>query len=226
MFPVSESPRRLRIVRDDTPPSAGSRRPRQWSIGALLLLTTVVAIALAGFLRQGFEGAIGAVFLSWMVVFGSLAVVYEILRSPRSIGQIFVASAVAALGVYGWLVLLQTAETSTAEALARFSYPILGADLWRKVLLACVLALVIWFAVRPKWAVRIVADADGVRLLAGVPRSKRQTVLDFLTRELAIQDRVTIRALRQPDGYLRLQVRGLVEPGAEQQVRNFLNTVI
>lgn len=48
----------------------------------------------------------------------------------------------------------------------------------------------------------------------------------FLQQDISLEGRITIRALRQPGGYLRVEVRGACQRGVKQQIRNFLNTII
>ena len=51
-------------------------------------------------------------------------------------------------------------------------------------------------------------------------------MVQFLEHDLALTNRVTIRAGRTRNGVLKLNVSGNVDAGTKQQMRNFLMMVI
>ena len=86
---------------------------------------------------------------------------------------------------------------------------------------------VVWrMLTRPRHAVSIVIDKNGIKHHRGLPKGQEARVLGFLEEQLAPQGKITINADRQPEGHLRLYFTGPIDPGAQQQVRNFLNSVM
>ena len=85
---------------------------------------------------------------------------------------------------------------------------------------------VIWRMMRPRYSVKIVIDDHGIQHHEGLPRAQEKKVLGFLQDDIGVSGKLIICALRQPNGYLRLNFKGHVDPGTQQQIRNFLNTVM
>jgi len=85
---------------------------------------------------------------------------------------------------------------------------------------------IIWLVLRPKYAFRIVVDQRGVRHHRGLPKGQQREVLRFLQDEVSLDGRTTICANRQTTGQLRFNFKGRINPGAQQQIRNFLNSVL
>jgi len=85
-----------------------------------------------------------------------------------------------------------------------------------------IVATVLFLAMRPKWALVVVADQNGVRCCRGVPKLHEANLTKFLTTEIPLHGRVTIRGLRQKNGLMRLQVSGPIDSGSRQRIRNFL----
>ena len=85
---------------------------------------------------------------------------------------------------------------------------------------------VLWRIFRPRHGARIVIDQHGVKHHEGLPRSHRREILEFMDELPPLDGTLTVCAQREPNGYLRLDFRGRVDPGTRQQIRNFLNTVM
>src|SRR5262245_59280933 len=82
--------------------------------------------------------------------------------------------------------------------------------------------LALFWAMRPHWALVVVADKGGVRQCRGIPKLHQAKLAEFLTKEISFQGRLTIRGHRQKNGLIRLQVNGSVDSGSRQRIRNFV----
>lgn len=91
-----------------------------------------------------------------------------------------------------------------------------------KIALVAFFVWLAWTALQPRYAVRIVVDRRGVQLLAGVPAARRQTVAEFLEKDIDIEDRITVLGTRGRDGKMHYQFRGRLHPSTQQRIRNFL----
>jgi hypothetical protein len=91
------------------------------------------------------------------------------------------------------------------------------------VLGAMVIAGIVW-AARPKWSVTIVVGPDGVKSYRGVPQGQAGKIKTFLENDVSLDGKVTIRAMRGPNGRLHIFFSGRIDPAARQRIRNFLNT--
>lgn len=103
------------------------------------------------------------------------------------------------------------------------------AESLRNAILLIVGAVVVfglWQASRPKWTTVIVLVAGAVKSHRGLPQARRGEVLDFLVKEVPLPGKVTVRARRYSDGYLRTRVDGRVDEGTRQRIRNFLIRVL
>jgi hypothetical protein len=78
----------------------------------------------------------------------------------------------------------------------------------------------LWLIFRPRHAITIVMDAGGVKSHKGLPKRHERKVLEFLERHVATGGPLVIYADRRRGG-LRLQFRGDIAPGTQQQIRNF-----
>ena len=85
---------------------------------------------------------------------------------------------------------------------------------------------IVWRIMSPKPAMRIVIDADGVKYHEGLPKSQESNVLAFLQQHLTPDGKLTICGSRQPGGYVRLSFKGPIDPGRQQQIRNFFNSIM
>ncbi len=85
---------------------------------------------------------------------------------------------------------------------------------------------VVWRMIRPRYTLKIVIGKQGIKHHKGLPKAHKTSVLKFFEKHRSFDGNVTICAMRQPDGYLRLIFKGEVDPGTRQQIRNFLITVM
>lgn len=79
--------------------------PTRWRVSTLLLITTVSAIALAGFSSLGFAGASGTLFCSWLMLMGGyLAYLGATERTNDWLLAVVVGAIVAVVGVLGFVI--------------------------------------------------------------------------------------------------------------------------
>jgi hypothetical protein len=91
-----------------------------------------------------------------------------------------------------------------------------------KLLIAAIVLYGLWQVSHQKWQTVIEMDADGIRSHKGIPKARESRVLAFLTHDVVAEQRITIRATRCRNGYLRMRISGSSDPGTTQQIRNFL----
>ena len=84
----------------------------------------------------------------------------------------------------------------------------------------------VWRILRPRYTLKIVIGKRGIKHHEGLPKAHKAYVLEFFEKHRSLDGNVTICAMRQRDGYLRLVFKGHVDPGTKQQIRNFLITVM
>lgn len=92
------------------------------------------------------------------------------------------------------------------------------------VLLVVVLAL--HTAIRPQWALVVIADQRGVRCLRGIPKLHEASLVEFLEKEVPAQGRITIRGARQKNGLMRLHITGDADQLKQQRIRNFVMSLL
>lgn len=80
----------------------------------------------------------------------------------------------------------------------------------------------VWTAIRPNWPIRIVVTRDGVQSHQGLPKRCTLRVIEFLERDIAVESRLVILARREQNGRLRTSVRGELDKGTQQRIRNYL----
>lgn len=81
---------------------------------------------------------------------------------------------------------------------------------------------VLWRIMQPAWQVRIVSVAGKVQFVRGVAVAKRAEIESFLNRDIAHPGRLEVLARRERSGQLTLYVKGNLDQGVKQQIRNFL----
>ena len=89
-----------------------------------------------------------------------------------------------------------------------------------------IIGVALFFAMRPNWALLVVADQNGVRTCRGIPKLHEANLTQFLSNEIPLQGRVIIRGLRQKNGLMRLRVSGPLDSGSRQRIRNFLLSLL
>jgi hypothetical protein len=95
---------------------------------------------------------------------------------------------------------------------------------WLWVVIGATVILGILRAARPRWSVTIVVRPGVVTSFRGVPTSQKCKITEFFENDLALDRRVTIRAMRGRSGRLHVAFSGRLDPGTRQRIRNFLNT--
>ena len=88
-----------------------------------------------------------------------------------------------------------------------------------------VVAAVIFGVLQPPSDFRIVVNARGVRFHGRFPPVHQAEVARFLTEESGVR-RAVISGKWTAGRVLRVSVRGLVDPGQEQRIRNFLKMTL
>jgi len=97
---------------------------------------------------------------------------------------------------------------------------------WLKLGLVAAAAWIIWEVCRTKWTTTIIVDGRGVRSHKGLAKAHQREIVDFLEQEASIDSKVVIRASRYQNGYVRLDIRGDLDFGTRQRIRNFLLSVL
>lgn len=93
--------------------------------------------------------------------------------------------------------------------------------LLRGILLG-IIGYVFWRLLRPRCAIRIVVDQDGVKSHTGLPRSSHATILNWIARRVVTERRITICVTHGRDGRPKISFSGPIDQDTEQLVRNFL----
>jgi len=83
----------------------------------------------------------------------------------------------------------------------------------------------VWRMMCPRYTFQIVIGKQGIEHYKGLPKAHESSVLEFFDKHRSFDGNVSICAMRQPDGYLRLVFKEQVDPDTRQQIRNFLVTV-
>jgi hypothetical protein len=93
--------------------------------------------------------------------------------------------------------------------------------LWRLLLLAAIGALV-WWVTRPKFDFTIRVSADDVSLEGRIVQAKWGDVARFLRALPHTERPIKISGRRRRDGRLLVDIRGPIDAGQKQRIRNFL----
>lgn len=80
----------------------------------------------------------------------------------------------------------------------------------------------IWTAAKPNWPIRIVITSDGVQSHRGLSKRSTSRLINFFERDLAIESRVVVLGRREQSGRLRTSIRGNLDKGTQQRIRNYL----
>jgi hypothetical protein len=219
---------KFRIVRD-TVRDAGHSHGRgrfQWRLATIFLATTVAAIASAGLSREGFEGALGAVVLSWLGLIGLHLLVRGIGHRAYWTPDLGVGVVMIILAGYGMWSLMQSNIRPRSIKLVGLFEGVPRPESLITLLIGGTILYGLWRAAHPKWTVRIVANAEGVELIEGIAQAKIKTARAFFEREVLLTGHITIRAFRQSNGHLHVNVRGPIGSDMKQRIRNFLTTVM
>ena len=91
-----------------------------------------------------------------------------------------------------------------------------------KIAFVAVILWLAWTAFRPRYALKIVVDEDGVQYSTGLPAAKKKQIVGFLENDVEIENRVTILGVRGRDRTVRYEFRGPLHPSIQQRIRNYL----
>lgn len=83
-----------------------------------------------------------------------------------------------------------------------------------------------WWLLRPRFDFVITVSQGTVTCRGSLPESKLNSIKHFLSHDVQFDQPVKICGRRQPNGRFRLQFHGEVGPGTQQQIRNYLLTVL
>jgi hypothetical protein len=82
-----------------------------------------------------------------------------------------------------------------------------------------------WSLIRPRAVFVIRLSCGAVQFKGDFPRSRHSEVEEFLKREFADQSPITISGVKTQERRLRIIVRGPIDAGDCQRIRNFFQVV-
>lgn len=91
-----------------------------------------------------------------------------------------------------------------------------------KFAIAALTIYAFWSVLRPKWDVQIVVENGFVTRTRGIPASKRSAVEAFLLHDVNLEGRHEVLARRDRSGRLTIHLKGNLDDGLKQQIRNYL----
>jgi hypothetical protein len=97
---------------------------------------------------------------------------------------------------------------------------------WIAVALGALMIYGLWAASRPRWTVKIVVEGSDIQSHQGLAKARLLAVREFFRRDVRLDQRIVIRALRDHSGNVRLDISGQIDPGTKQQIRNYLITML
>jgi hypothetical protein len=93
------------------------------------------------------------------------------------------------------------------------------------IILIGVFGGICWSLIRPRAVFVIRLSRGAVRFQGAFPRSRYSEVEEFLKREFADQSPITVRGVKTQERGLRIVVRGPIDQGDCQRIRNFFQVV-
>jgi len=81
---------------------------------------------------------------------------------------------------------------------------------------------VLWKASRPKWDIHISVRDGAVRIHKGIAVGRTESLRQFFIMDLKQTGRIEVRARREPSGRLITDIRGKIDNGIKQRIRNYL----
>ena len=72
------------------------------------------------------------------------------------------------------------------------------------------------------WDIRVVVEEGKCHWIQGVSQRDREAYESFFVRDLAVNGRLEVFATKESNGRLRMKVKGTLDAGQKQQLRNFL----
>ena len=94
------------------------------------------------------------------------------------------------------------------------------------LLLAAFAILAAWLFLWRRYPLEITVQDGHVTALRGVAKAQTRRVVEFLERDVALGGKVKVVGARDPQGVLRINFRGRVDEGTQQQIRNYLKMVL
>ena len=99
-------------------------------------------------------------------------------------------------------------------------------DIVIKAVVGAVIVVGVWWMLQPKWTIRVVVDAQGVRQHRGLAKRRVGDVIEFFNNDVRIDNKLVVFARREAGGYLRIWFRGSAEQSVRQRIRNYLIAVL
>lgn len=203
-------------------PKLPVRRRATWSIFAVLVLTTAIAIGIAGFAHSGIEGVLGTFTLSAIALYG----VYLVSNSSRRFNRLVLGPTLVAYAVLGWIFSQnQTGELWQRElkALATF---FTSMAFCRSMLVLSFVLIFFHFVSKRNWPIQVTMKPGNSPTIIGIPQSRHQTFKEFVQGTLQSDHPVRIYARQDRHGRLTMKFIGINDPGDRQRIRNFFHSII
>jgi hypothetical protein len=83
-------------------------------------------------------------------------------------------------------------------------------------------AVALYLVLRSRYHFTITIHGESVEISGTFPAAKRAVVVGFFQRDIHLPGRVKIHGRRRPDRRLDLVIRGRLDAGERQRIRNFL----
>ncbi len=193
---------------------------KQFSLRMLFVISTLLALIVAGFTRVGFQGAVGMLFGAWVAAIGG----YLLLAARRNPKQQFIAIVAGVgtlmVGLAFVMAIAASDKTESTDYLRMFEFnPII-------VLAVGFVCYVIWDIKRIKWNISFVVTPDGIIHEKGIPKQKLVAVQEFFRKLEFDKSKLTVRAKRDKQGNLIIRCAGDVTRAEHQRIRNFLVDIL
>ena len=94
------------------------------------------------------------------------------------------------------------------------------------ILIAGFSLYVLWYACRTKWQVMIDVEPGKATRIVGAPAAKMKVLEEFFAQDIAFPGRTRIYVRRNSPGTMKTKIRGELDPGTRQRIRNFLITCL
>ena len=75
---------------------------------------------------------------------------------------------------------------------------------------------------RSRWDIHVVVEKGECQWIQGFSQRDREAYEAFFVRDLAVNGRLEVFATKEASGRLRMKLKGTLEAGQKQQLRNFL----
>ncbi|TWT35106.1 hypothetical protein KOR42_52010 [Thalassoglobus neptunius] len=88
---------------------------------------------------------------------------------------------------------------------------------------------IVFWSIRGKSnaVVTLVFERNELTQWTGISKKCASEIDEFVKRDLEVSERIVVRGFPSPNGGIRYEIRGAsLDPGTEQQIRNFLKQVV